>query len=568
VSNGIDPVLVGSGVPRKIAGYRLVRYIGQGRKAVVYVAQDERRRRQVALKVLTPELAVDAAFRGRMLRESQAAAAVEHPHIVPVYEAGNAGQVPYVAMLYVPGGDAQSLLNRLGPLPLADASDIIAQVASALDAAHARGLVHRDVKPANFLLGASAGAASAVPQSRGDYSCGNVYLCDFGMGRDFSPGEIIATDQPARTLDYVAPEQIEGRALDGRADLYSLACAAFELLCGTPPFGQEQGLTVMYAQLYAPPPAATAWRPDLPAAVNLVLATALAKNPADRYATCGQFAEELRDALGLRLGQPNDAARSPALGRAGPPADSALVSVTAWPRSAQQQSSAEPGQPGSDPPDEPASRDAQQPRRRITRFLLPAGAIFGVVAAVIAVSTVLAIRPAPGRPAASSPTTSSPSPSPSPSPSAALGPREAAAVSTLLNASAAARRAMESAVSQVQACTDVSSAVSQIQGAVNDRSTEYSQAPALLTSALPDSAAVKSDLIAALGYSLTADREYLAWARQQLAAGCTLAAQSSAYGAASSADRQADAAKQAFARVWNPVAAQYDVQPKNAAASM
>jgi hypothetical protein len=141
-------------------------------------------------------------------------------------------------------------------------------------------------------------------------------------------------------------------------------------------------------------------------------------------------------------------------------------------------------------------------------------------------------------------------------------------VSTLLNASAAARRAAEGAVSQVQACANPSRAVSQLQGVVNDRSTEYSHASALLTSALPDGAVVKSDLIAALGYSLTADREYLAWARQQLAAGCTSAAQSSAYSAANSADRQADAAKQAFARVWNPVAAQYDAQPKNAAASM
>ena len=127
---------------------------------------------------------------------------------------------------------------------------------------------------------------------------------------------------------------------------------------------------------------------------------------------------------------------------------------------------------------------------------------------------------------------------------------------------------MEGAVSQLQACANLSSAVSQLQGVVNDRNTEYSQASALLTSALPDGAVVKSDLIAALGYSLTADREYLAWAQQQLAAGCTPGAQSSAFAAANSADGQADAAKQAFARVWNPVAAQYDVQPKNAATSM
>ena len=566
MSNEIDPVLVGSRVPRKIADYRLVRSIGQGRQAVVYLAQDERRSRQVALKVLTPEFAQDAAFRDRMLRESRAAAAVEHPHIVPVYEASNAGPIPYVAMPYVPGGDAQSLLSRLGPLPLAGASEIIAQVASALDAAHAHGLVHRDVRPANLLLGASAGVANAVPPSGGDYGRTHVYLSDFGMGRDFSPGEIIATGQLARTLDYLAPEQIEGGALDGRADLYSLACAAFELLCGSSPFGQEQGLTVMYAQLYAPPPAATARRPDLPAAVNQVLATALAKNPADRYATCGQFAEELRDALGLRLGQLNDAPRSAAPGRAGPPVDPALISGTAGPGSAQQELSAGPGQPGSDPPDEPASRDPQQPRRRVTRFLLPAGAIIGAVAAVVAISTVLANRPAPSRAAASSPAASSPSPSRSPS--FALGPRQAAVVSTLLNSSAAARQAVEDAVSQVQACANLPSAVSHLQGVVNDRSTEYIQASALLTSALPDGAAVRSDLIAALGYSLTADRAYLAWAQQQLAAGCTSAAQSNAYAAAKSADQQADAAKQAFARVWNPVAAQYDVQPKDAAASM
>jgi serine/threonine protein kinase len=552
VSNGIDPSLVGSGVPAKIADYRLVRPVGQGRKAVVYLAQDERRRRQVALKVLTPGLAHDVAFRAAMLREPKAAAAVGHPHIVPVYEAGIAGQIPYVAMLYVPGGDAGALLSRLGPLPLAAAAQVVAQAASALDAAHAHGLVHRDVKPANLLLGATAGAADGVPQSGADSGCGQVYLCDFGMARDFSPGEIIATGEPARALDYVAPEQIEGRALDGRADLYSLACAGFELLCGTPPFGQEQGLTVMYAHLYAPPPEATARRPALPAAVDRVLATALAKNPADRYATCGQFAEELQDALGLAPGQPNGPPRSPAPGRARP-------------GSREPESSAGPGQPGSDL----ASRHPERPRRRRAWFLLPAGAVIGVVAAVVAVSILLASRPAPGRPAGSSLRTPSPSPAASSSPpSSARGPQEASAVSTLLTASGAARRAVEGALSQVQACANLPSAVSQFQGVVNDRRTEYGQASALLTSALPDGAAVKSELVAALGYSLTADREYLTWAQQQLAAGCTPAAQSSAYGAANSADRQADAAKQAFARVWDPVAAQYHVPPKDAATSM
>ena len=138
------------------------------------------------------------------------------------------------------------------------------------------------------------------------------------MSRDWSPDEIITAVRSAGTLDYVAPEQIEGRTVDGRADLYSLACAGFELLCGTAPFGQDQGLTVMYAQLYAPPPSATARRPDLPAAVDVVLATALAKNPADRYATCGQFAEELRTALGLVPGESDNPARLRSQGHARP----------------------------------------------------------------------------------------------------------------------------------------------------------------------------------------------------------------------------------------------------------
>ena len=142
------------------------------------------------------------------------------------------------------------------------------------------------------------------PQRVGDCEFDHAYLSDFGMSKGFSPGQIIATDQFTGMLDYAAPEHIEGRALDGRADLYSLACTAFELLSGIPPFGPDQGPTLMYAQLYALPPSATARRPELPAAADLVLATALAKNPADRYPSCGRFAGELRAALGLKPGEP------------------------------------------------------------------------------------------------------------------------------------------------------------------------------------------------------------------------------------------------------------------------
>ena len=286
----------------QIAHYRLSGYIGRGAMAVVYLAQDQRTGGNVALKVVAPELAGDAAFRSRFLHESRMAASISHPHIIPIYDADEAAGNLYVAMGYVQGGDARSLLNRHGPLPVDWAWTIIAGVASALDAAHAHGLIHGDVRQANMLLDTSDQAnGAAQPMADGGQSAaggpGHVYLSDFGMSRSSPSSEIIAAGQ-VEPLDYAAPEQIERHELDGRADLYSLACAGFELLCGTPPFGQDQGLTLMYAQLYAPAPSAADRRPDLPSAVDAVLATALAKNPADRFPTCGQFAEALRAALG------------------------------------------------------------------------------------------------------------------------------------------------------------------------------------------------------------------------------------------------------------------------------
>ncbi len=283
---------------RKIAGYRLEKRLGQGSMAAVYLARDERLRYQLAVKVVTPDPDRDPAFAGTLIRESRAAATMDHPHIIPVYDVGEEDGSAYVVMRYARGGDARSLLRRLGSLPLEYAWRIIAQVASALDAAHAQGLVHRDVKPANILFD-GADTAGRPPGRAGDRPPGHAYLSDFGMGRVFPPGLVTAADQITDSLDYLAPEQIQGGALDGRADLYALACTSYELLCGAPPFGAEQGLTLMYSQLYAPPPVAAARRAGLPAAVDPVLARALAKDPADRYPSCGRFAAELRAALGL-----------------------------------------------------------------------------------------------------------------------------------------------------------------------------------------------------------------------------------------------------------------------------
>jgi serine/threonine-protein kinase len=341
----------------KIADYRLDGYLGRGSMATVYLARDERTDHTVALKVLAPELARDAAFRTRFLHESRAAAAVDHPNIIPVYDVGDAGGTLYVAMRYIQGGDARALLNRLGPLPFGWAWSIIAQVASALDAAHANGLIHRDVKPTNMLLEAGDSAGGGAPRRPDSNDFDHVYLSDFGISRNSPAGDGTTMGQVAGTLDYVAPEQVEGRAVDGRADLYSLACAGFELLCGAPPFGQDQGLTVMYAQLYAPPPTASARRPDLPPAVDQVMATALAKNPTDRYMTCGQFAEELHRALGPGPDAPAGQAWT---GYAGPRADAGPAYVAQEPPGRAYGEAESPGEVWAAAPHD-FSRDATRP---------------------------------------------------------------------------------------------------------------------------------------------------------------------------------------------------------------
>jgi serine/threonine protein kinase len=575
-------------VSRKIAGYRLGERLGQGRTAAVYLARDEGLHYQVAVKVLAPDPTRDTAFADTFVRESRAAAALDHPHIIPVFAAGQEDGTPYVVMRYARGGDARSLLRRSGALPLNYAWRVIVQVASALDAAHAQGLVHRDVKPANILFDTAGTIAGRRPGPSGDRAPDHVYLSDFGMGRVFPPGLVTAADQIADTLDYLAPEQIEGDVLDGRADLYALACTSFELLCGAPPFGAEQGLTLMYAQLYAPPPVAAARRAGLPAAVDAVLARALAKEPADRYPSCGRFAAELRAALGLgsvlRAGpapsreqvpaSPDRAAQRVPASVAGPslliasrpreftplaPVAADLPAETAdWPGGA----AGPPGEPSpaAGPPASPP------PARRWLRPALAAVAVVVVIAAVAA-GLVLSKRPASGHSAAGAPAASPrtpPTASASASPSAASSSpapsqasQQAVILDTLLASSADARTALHQAVKQVGSCANLGGAASQLQNVVNQRTSEYRRASALTVSALPDGATVKSALITALSRSLNADQDYLTWARQQEAGGCSPSSQSATYNAAFSTSQQADAAKAAFVQVWNPVAARY-----------
>jgi serine/threonine protein kinase/DNA-binding beta-propeller fold protein YncE len=283
----------------RIAGYVLEEQVGAGGMAVVFRAHDERLDRKVALKILAPALAADQAFRQRFIRESRTAASIDDPHIIPVFEAGEADGVLYIAMRYVGGGDVRSLLTQAGPLAPGRVAEIISQVSSALDAAHERGLVHRDVKPANMLLDSRAG------KGRPDH----VYLSDFGLTKAaLAVTGLTAAGQFLGTVDYISPEQIEGRSVDGRADQYALACAAFELLTGEPPFRRDEVTAVMFAQLSQPPPDVTSRRPGLPAALDAALARALSKSPADRWASCREFSDALLDALGIR---PRDSGELP-----------------------------------------------------------------------------------------------------------------------------------------------------------------------------------------------------------------------------------------------------------------
>jgi hypothetical protein len=251
----------------------------------VYEAEDTRRGGRVALKVLVRDLAEDERFRERFLRESKLAASLDHPHVVPIVDAGEEHGVLYLAMELVEGTDLREILRREGRLEPERAIGLVAQVAEALDAAHAASLVHRDVKPANIL----------VREEPGDE---HAFVCDFGLARHLSSASSITSDRGiVGTIDYIPPEQIEGGEIDGRADVYSLACVLFECLAGSRPFDRESELSVVFAHLNAPPPRVSDLRSDLPAPFDNVFATALAKVPDERYSTCGEFVEAARAAL-------------------------------------------------------------------------------------------------------------------------------------------------------------------------------------------------------------------------------------------------------------------------------
>jgi CheY-like chemotaxis protein len=278
-----EPIRPGS----VVAGYRIERCIGRGGMGVVYLAEHLHLGRRAALKVIAPELAASEGFRRRFTAEARAAAALRHPNVVGIYDAGEVDGVLYLAMQHVDGRDLEAVL-REGALDLGRAVRVAEQVAAALDAAHAAGMVHRDVKPANVLLeGADA------------------FLTDFGLTK--RAADLALSGRLAGTIAYASPEQVEGRPVDPRADVYALGCLVFHLLAGTPPFVRDSDVAVLYAQVHEPPPRLSELRPELPAGLDDVLAAALAKRPRDRPASAGAFVAGVRsqlEAAGLLDGGP------------------------------------------------------------------------------------------------------------------------------------------------------------------------------------------------------------------------------------------------------------------------
>ena len=254
---------------------------------VVYRGVDERLGRNAAVKVIAPEQVGDAAFRRRFIEESRSAAAIDHPNVLPVYEAGEEDGVLFLVTRMVDGADLAALLDDEGAMEVRRALGLVEQVGAALDAAHAKGLIHRDVKPANVLVSRDPG--------RGTEHC---YLTDFGLAQQGDRrSRLTTTGQFVGTLDYIAPEQVQGEKVDGRADVYALAALFYECATGAPPFVRDSQAALLFAHLTEPPPPISGHLDRGPEALDAVIARAMAKAPEERFASCTEFVEAARAAL-------------------------------------------------------------------------------------------------------------------------------------------------------------------------------------------------------------------------------------------------------------------------------
>ena len=280
----------------EFAGYRIERLLGRGGMGILYLAVEPGLDRRVALKLIAPEAAADAVFARRFAEESRIAASIEHPNVVPIYAAGEERGVPFIAMRYVAGADLGRRIAREGRLEPARAATLIAQVGNGLDAIHAAGLIHRDVKPANVLLS-------------GEKAAEHAYITDFGVARNVATESgLTQTGRFVGTLDYVAPEQISGGEVDARVDVYALGCLLFKLLTGEVPFPRDGEAARLYAHLNDPPLAPSLYAPEVSMALDDVVARALSKQPEDRYPSAGDLG---RAALAALSGAPSRSRSGP-----------------------------------------------------------------------------------------------------------------------------------------------------------------------------------------------------------------------------------------------------------------
>jgi hypothetical protein len=287
----------GSEDGERFGPYRVLGVLGNGGMGRVLRAHDAEHQRDVALKVLHAQWAQDESYRGRFRREAQIACQLNEPHVIPIHRYGEIDGQLFLDMRLVEGEDLDSLLKRGGPMDPARAADLVGQVARALDAAHAKALVHRDVKPSNVLLVARSDGGDLAASAAGEDF---AYLADFGIARGADDGAgpaLTATGTAIGSTEYMAPERFGSAAADARSDVYSLACVLFELLTGRRPFAAGDPMALMYAHLHEPPPRPSSLRPGIPPELDEVVLRGLAKDPAQRWQTAGQLATAARAAL-------------------------------------------------------------------------------------------------------------------------------------------------------------------------------------------------------------------------------------------------------------------------------
>jgi hypothetical protein len=494
------------------AGYRIDSLLGRGGMGALYLATHLRLGRHAALKVLVPELAGDPAFRERFIDESRVAASLDHPNVIPIYDADEVNGILFLAMRYVNGNDLKTMLDRRGRLPPTEAAAIVSQAASALDTAHGAGLVHRDVKPANFLI--------EEPNE-------HVYLTDFGIAKRVGTAGLTKTGSFLGTVDYCAPEQIEGKGVDARADVYALGCVLYHCLTGQTPFPKDSEVAVLHAHLMEPPPVVSTVRPDLPETLDAVIATAMAKHPEARYDTCAALANAVYAGLageGARAAAPTVAAAGIS-SHGGEPATARTTHVPAPPTAA------------------PTEVAPTRPRRR---WLIPALIVATVSAAGLAAALVLTGVGGGGHSGTKT--------------NAALR-TFAMQVGDLLETSANGRAEITAALREATSCRITpSAAVDRLKSVAENRQSLLQQVVALN----PPTATAQQIAVLfqrALNHSHEANRHYQDWlhAGTSTDGSCTLP-RNDDYDAARRQDGLATRAKRQLLAAYNPVARSFGLR--------